>query len=607
MIRYSLFLAAVWSLGVVRAQHPSGELRVLSYNIHHAEGIDGQVDLERIAAVIRAAEPDIVALQEVDQHVSRTASIDQPEQLARLTQMRVVFGGNLHLQGGYYGNAILSKLPIVSHENILLPLQNNGEQRGVIVAQLEFHARPLAFMATHFDHRRDDSERFASAVRVNDLAMRRPEFPAILAGDINAARESRVLKMLSTQWSIAGEESPTIPAAEPQRQIDFIFFRPANRWQVVQTRVLENQVASDHRAILAVLRMTDPEREQPPEARSRQPILAISSDEGEIETAETADQWQRRRRAIVSAMESVMGTLPRETDRRPPAITVVEEVDCGLFVRQKITYQSQPGCETPAYLCIPKAVAQDRSQRAPAVLCLHPTDDQVGHDVVVGLGGKANRQYAKELAERGYVTLSPSYPLLANYQPDLAALGWESGTLKAVWDNVRGIDLLESFPFVDGDSIGVIGHSLGGHNAVFTAVFDDRLRAVVSSCGLDSFRDYYDGDPTRWLPGQGWTQQRYMPRLADYHGRLEAIPFDFDEMLASLAPRNVLVIAPLHDGNFRADSVDRVTNTARQVFALYGCPQHLLVLHPDCQHDFPIEMREAAYRMFDGVLKGSRP
>ena len=84
-------------------------------------------------------------------------------------------------------------------------------------------------------------------------------------------------------------------------------------------------------------------------------------------------------------------------------------------------------------------------------------------------------------------------------------------------------------------------------------------------------------------------------------------PFDFDEMLAALAPRRVMVIAPLHDSNFRADSVDRVTDEARKVFALYGVPKHLQVLHPDCAHDFPTKMRESAYQMFDVVFKGMLP
>ena len=179
--------------------------------------------------------------------------------------------------------------------------------------------------------------------------------------------------------------------------------------------------------------------------------------------------------------------------------------------------------------------------------------------------------YAIELARRGYVTLAPNYPLLAKYQPDLKKLGWESGTLKAVWDNMRGLDLLASLPFVDASKgFGTIGHSLGGHNSVYTAVFDDRLKVVVSSCGLDSYLDYYDGNPTNWDPEKGWCQTRYMRKLADYKGRLADIPFDFHEMIGALAPRDVLLIAPTKDSNFRADSVDRIAAAARPVFELFG-------------------------------------
>lgn len=238
--------------------------------------------------------------------------------------------------------------------------------------------------------------------------------------------------------------------------------------------------------------------------------------------------------------------------------------------------------------------------KAPAVLCLHPTDNAIGHKVVVG---RANRQYASELAERGFVTLSPSYPQLADYQPDLKALGWKSGTMKAIWDNVRGLDLLDELPFVKVGKYGAIGHSLGGHNAVYTAVFDDRIVATVSSCGLDSYPDYYDGDLSRWLPGQGWTQERYIPNLAKYHGRLAEIPFDFQEMISALAPRRVFIAAPLHDGNFRAASVDRVVNSARPVFELWKASDRLVVEHPDCDHDFPLEMREKAYALFEGTLR----
>jgi dipeptidyl aminopeptidase/acylaminoacyl peptidase len=256
-----------------------------------------------------------------------------------------------------------------------------------------------------------------------------------------------------------------------------------------------------------------------------------------------------------------------------------------------LSYSSEPGSRVPAYLLIPKRALQPGA-RAPAVLCLHPTDDAIGHKVVVGLGGKANRAYAAELAERGFVTISPSYPLLANYQPDLKALGYVSATMKAIHDNRRALDLLDSLPFVRTGKYGAIGHSLGGHNSVFTGVFDERLAVIVSSCGLDSFRDYKGGDI------RGWTSTRYMPRLLAWRDRLSEVPFDFAELIGCLAPRTVFISAPLHDDNFRADSVDRVVASAQPIFNLLGANGRLIVEHPDAPHDFPDAMREKAYELF---------
>jgi dienelactone hydrolase len=335
----------------------------------------------------------------------------------------------------------------------------------------------------------------------------------------------------------------------------------------------------------------------------RDNLLVSRGADGKPREVKTVEDWHARRAEIVRGAEAVMGKFPGKEKRCPLDPKVEEEVDCGKYVRRLVTYASEPGSRVPAYLCVPKdALKGDR--KFPAVLCLHGTDNTVGHGTVVGLGKRPNRSYASELAERGYVTLAPNYPLLAKYQPDVKKLGWESGTLKAVWDNARGLDYLESLPFVDAKGFGTIGHSLGGHNSVFTAVFDDRLKVVVSSCGLDSFVDYYGGKEEHWQPEKGWCQTRYMLRLADYKGRLADIPFDFPELIGVLAPRHVLIIAPTRDENFRADSVDRVAAAARPVFKLHGRADHLRVEHPDCAHDFPPEMREAAYKLLDTVLAG---
>jgi len=336
----------------------------------------------------------------------------------------------------------------------------------------------------------------------------------------------------------------------------------------------------------------------------RDNLLVYRGADGKPVPVKTVEDWAKRRAQIVEGMESVMGRLPGKEKRQALDMKVEEEVDCETYVRRLISYTSEANSRVPAYLLIPKSVL-DGKKKAPAVLCLHGTNNVVGHGVVVGLGDTPNRGYAMELAKRGYVTLAPNYPLLAKYQPDLKMLGWESGTLKAVWDNMRGLDLLESLPFVDSSKgFATIGHSLGGHNSVYTAVFDDRLQAIISSCGLDSYLDYYEGNEKNWDPEKGWCQTRYMRKLADYKGKLAEIPFDFHEMIGALAPRHVFIIAPKKDSNFKADSVDRVVAAAKPIFKLHGRENRLRVEHPDCTHDFPDEMREESYKLIDSVLKG---
>ncbi|WP_425619424.1 endonuclease/exonuclease/phosphatase family protein [Anatilimnocola sp. NA78] len=237
-------------------QQPALQLRVLSYNIHHGEGVDGKLDLERIAKVILSVKPDLVALQEVDRKVKRSKEVDQPAELARLTEMKAAFGGNLALQGGEYGNAILSRFPIKADKNHLLPNLESGEQRGVLQAEIEVPklASPLLFLATHFDHRRKDEERVDSAKFINGLLSKTGDREALLAGDLNDVHSSRAITELQTSWKLANETpQPTIPVEKPTRQIDFVLLRPAARWKVVDVKVLDEAVASDHRAILAVL------------------------------------------------------------------------------------------------------------------------------------------------------------------------------------------------------------------------------------------------------------------------------------------------------------------------------------------------------------------
>jgi dienelactone hydrolase len=309
----------------------------------------------------------------------------------------------------------------------------------------------------------------------------------------------------------------------------------------------------------------------------------------------TIGDWKKRRAEILDGMQEVMGRLPGKEKRCALDVQILQEIDCGQYVRRLISYASEPNSRVPAYLLIPKR-ALARKEKLPGILCLHPTDMLLGHKVVVGLSEKNNRAYASELAERGFIALAPAYPLMANYEPDLQSLGYQSGTMKAIWDNMRGLDLLESLPYVKRGGFGAIGHSLGGHNAIYTAVFDERIKIIVSSCGFDSYLDYMNGNI------RGWTSERYMPRLLMY-SPLAEIPFDFHELIAALAPRPMFVNAPKGDSNFKWQSVDEIAKAARTVYALYGAEKKLQVEHPDCGHDFPDEMRKKGYELMEKTLK----
>ena len=333
-------------------------------------------------------------------------------------------------------------------------------------------------------------------------------------------------------------------------------------------------------------------------------LLLYRDDQGNELPVRSKEEWSKRQAAILEGAEKVMGTFPVGEKRVPLEIKVLESKDAGTYLLQSITYRASASSRVPAHLCIPKDVLAGK-RKSKAILCLHPTDNKVGRKVVLGLGGRANRAYAAELAERGFVTIAPAYPLLADYQPDIAKLGYASGTMKAIWDNSRALDLLESLPYVDASKgFGVIGHSLGGHNAIYTATFDKRLAAIAVSCSFDSFPDYYGGNEKNWVFGRGWCQTRYMPRLAEYRGRLRAIPFDFPELLGALAPRAVFVSAPKGDHNFRWESARRCTEAAGKVYQLLGAENQLVVRHPGCSHDFPPEIRSAAYDFLAKALAG---
>ena len=249
-----LLLLLVWAGG---DQTVPGTLRVLTYNIHHGEGTDGRFDLSRLAEVIKSVQPDVVALQEVDRGTERSGGVDQLAELERLTDMHAEFGKAMDYSGGGYGVAVLSRWPLLSTGNHPLPGSPDREPRRALTVEVRSSERGpmLQFTSTHLDQGRDPEDRLAQARYLNEVLVRGGGEPAILAGDMNSRPDTEVMQILETQWTTASavDPSPTTPSGRPRFRVDYVLFRPAESWRVLESRVIDEPVASDHRPVLVVL------------------------------------------------------------------------------------------------------------------------------------------------------------------------------------------------------------------------------------------------------------------------------------------------------------------------------------------------------------------
>ena len=305
------------------------------------------------------------------------------------------------------------------------------------------------------------------------------------------------------------------------------------------------------------------------------------------------------RAALRKKMERAMGPLPNADRKVPLDAKVISEEKLDGYVRLKVTFAVEKGDRVPAWLLVPNTATRDK--KAPAMLCLHQTIS-IGKDEPIGLGKQDSKAQALHLVKRGFVCLAPDYPSFGDYKYDFQEAfkrgDYQSGTMKAVWNNMRAVDYLQSLPEVDGERIGVIGHSLGGHNSMFTAAFDERLKVIVSSCGFCSFAKYYKGNL------KGWTSERYMPLIAREFGNdPKKMPFDFSDVVTSFAPRAFLAVAPEKDDNFEVSGVRDVIAAAEPAYKALKAANKLKALYPDAGHDFPADARKTAYEFIEAELK----
>ena len=335
----------------------------------------------------------------------------------------------------------------------------------------------------------------------------------------------------------------------------------------------------------------------PPFYPDKTKLLVYRDADGKEHAITKPADWSKRREHILANMQEVMGPLPDDSRKVPLEVRYTEEKKTDKWTRKKLTFAPEKDDRVGAYLFLPTGGTGKR----PAVLCLHQTNGKRGKAETAGIGGKPELHYALHLAERGYVTLALDYPNFGEYEIDVYARGYQSASMKAIWNNMRAIDLLQSLPEVDGDRIGCIGHSLGGHNTMFTSVFDTRIKALVSNCGFNSFAKYYGGNL------KGWSHKGYMPRIASvYEMKPERMPFEFTEVVAAVAPRAFLASSPLHDDNFEVSGVKDCIAAAMPVYELLGEKEKLAANYPDCKHEFPPDVRKVAYEWLDRWLKPAK-
>jgi len=223
----------------------------MSYNIKHGRGNDGVVDLERAAAIIEAASADVVTLQEVDERCGRSGGVDQAAWLGERLGMEPLFGPFMDYDGGRYGMAVLSRLPVVSWRNIVLPA--GAEPRSALAARVRAaDGRELVVVGIHLYA--TEEQRLAQARTVLG-AFAEERAPVILSGDFNSEPGSSVMRLFGERWTNPdkGEDRFTFSSDVPTKEIDYILVRSSGTVRVVGVDVLDEPIASDHRPLILEL------------------------------------------------------------------------------------------------------------------------------------------------------------------------------------------------------------------------------------------------------------------------------------------------------------------------------------------------------------------
>lgn len=233
--------------------HESHVIKMMTYNIHHAnpptKAKDSVIDLQAIANVINKAKPEIVALQEVDVHNARAGmDLNEAAALAKLTGMHYYFTRAIYYRGGEYGDAVLSKFPIIDSMDYHLPIieGTKEETRSLCMVKVMLpDKKEIYFASTHLGLTEDT--RLLQAKKLSGI-IKSLSLPLIIGGDFNATPESETIKVLDQVLtrSCKSDCAFTIPTKKPKHKIDYIMYAPSDVFNVIKEEVIPETYASDH-------------------------------------------------------------------------------------------------------------------------------------------------------------------------------------------------------------------------------------------------------------------------------------------------------------------------------------------------------------------------
>lgn len=253
-----LFLFSCTRKNTPAATAGKNSLTVMTYNVHHCNPPEkpGVIDVDAIAAVIRQQGADVVAIQEVDVNTNRSGKINQAEQLAGKSGYPYFhFGKAMDYDGGQYGILILSKYLLTDTVTHLLPKSEpaKGEQRVLATATVHLpKGNAFKFGSTHLEAYHKDS-RELQAKEINRIA-KTSNLPFIVAGDFNAKEGSEVIRIFDETFIRTCNDCPaTFWEGKATGAIDFITFTPRDAFKVLSHQVIQNQEASDHMPVVAIL------------------------------------------------------------------------------------------------------------------------------------------------------------------------------------------------------------------------------------------------------------------------------------------------------------------------------------------------------------------